>query len=190
VAFKRKGSTAQRRITKDLTVLAISFLFAVFLVKSGAVQALVNAGGNIYATSFVAGIFFTSVITTAPAVAVLAGLGSDGNILLIALVGAAGAVIGDYILFAFLRNRMEGDVEHLMSRRRSTRLHVLFSRPTFKWLTPFVAGLLIAIPLPTDEVAMSLLAVAKLPNRLFIPLAYTFNVVGIYAIVLVGHVFF
>ena len=37
---------------------------------------------------------------------------------------------------------------------------------------------------------MSLLAVAKLPNRLFIPLAYTFNVVGIYAIVLVGHVFF
>jgi hypothetical protein len=181
---------AQKRIRKDLITLGISILFAIFLVQSGAVQSLVNAGGNVYVTSFVAGIFFTSVITTAPAVAVLGGLESDGSILLIALIGAVGAVIGDYILFAFMRDRMEKDVEHLVSKRQSKRLRVLLERPTFKWLTPFIAGVLIAIPLPTDEFAMSILAIAKLPNRLFLPLAYSFNVLGIYCILVIGHAFF
>ena len=181
---------AERRITKDLITLGISILFAIFLVQSGAVHAMVDAGGNVYAASFVAGIFFTSIITTAPAVAVFGGLEHGGNILAVALVGALGAVIGDYILFAFVRDRMDGDVEHLLSKRRTKRLHALFSRPTFKWLTPFLAGVLIAIPLPTDELALSLLAIAKLPNRLFLPLAYAFNVMGIYCIMLVGHAFF
>ncbi|MES2203465.1 MAG: hypothetical protein V4474_04040 [Patescibacteria group bacterium] len=181
---------AQKRITKDLIILGLSILFALVLMQSGVVEAMVAAGGNIYITSFVAGIFFTSVITTAPAIAVFGGLQEGGNILLISLVGGAGAVVGDYLLFAFMRNRMDKDVEHLISKKRSRRLRALFSRPTFKWFTPFIAGVLIAIPLPTDELAMTLLSIAKLPNRLFIPLAFAFNTIGIYCICVVGHAFF
>lgn len=177
---------AERRITQDVLILAGSILFALFLAQSGVVHGLIQSGGNVYVASFIAGMFFTSVVTTAPAMVVLGGLALEGNIAVVALVGAMGAVVGDYLIFAFVRDRLSEDIAHLLSRAKLKRAKALFRRPTFKWFLPFVGGLIIASPLP-DELGLALLGAAKLPTRKFVLISYTFNAVGIVLIGLVAH---
>ena len=139
---------------------------------------LVFLGDGVLAASFVAGLFFTSVVTTAPAVIVLGELALEGNVFLVALFGAAGAVIGDYILFAFVRDRVSEDIAHIMNKGQRGKFRALMRRKTFKWLLPFLGGLIIASPLP-DELGLTLLGMTRMKTSRFVPLSYLFNFIGI-----------
>lgn len=177
----------RRHVAQDLFVLAASVAVAVGIVRFGLVDVFVVwAGDSVGWASFVAGMFFTSMLTTAPAIAVLGELTQEGNLFVVAALGAAGAVVGDYILFAFVRDRISEDVAHFLSRSTLGRLHAIFRRPTFKWVLPFVGGLIIASPLP-DELGLALLGAAKLPTRYFVPLSFAFNAAGIIVIGLVAN---
>jgi len=178
-----------RHVMQDLLAIVASIAFSVVIVQYSLVEvALAASGGGTIIASFVAGMFFTSVLTTAPAIAVLGELSLKGNFLLVALIGGAGAVVGDYFLFAFVRDRISGDVAHLLKRRALGRLHAVFRLPTFKWLLPFLGGLIIASPLP-DEIGLALLGFARLTTRIFIPLSFAFNAFGIILISLVARSF-
>jgi len=179
----------RRHVVQDLVAIAASIAIAVIIVRYELVQAALAAmGDGTLLASFIAGMFFTSVLTTAPAIAVLGELSLQGNFLLVALLGAAGAVVGDYIIFAFVRDRISNDIAHLLKRRTLGRLHAIFRRPTFKWLLPFLGGLIIASPLP-DELGLALLGFTRLTTRLFVPLSFAFNAAGIVAIGLVTRAF-
>ena len=141
-------------------------------------QALEATGDGILFASFIAGMFFTSVVTTAPAIAVLGELALEGNLLLVALAGGAGAVIGDYIIFAFVRDRVGDDIAYLLARTGTPRFFKLFHRRTFRWMLPFIGGLIIASPLP-DELGLALLGIAKMRTSRFVLLSFTFNATGI-----------
>ncbi|MDP3402797.1 MAG: hypothetical protein Q8S35_02475, partial [bacterium] len=54
-----------------------------------------------YVAEFAAGMLYTSLITTPLSLALLAALSESSNIYIIALVGGAGAVFGDFIRFNF-----------------------------------------------------------------------------------------
>ena len=177
----------RRHVVQDLLVLAASIAAAWGIVEFELVQALLAAmGDGTLIASFVAGMFFTSVVTTAPAIAVLGELSLQGNVLTVALLGGAGAVVGDYLIFAFVRDRISQDVAHLLSRSALGRLYAIFHRPTFKWLLPFLGALIIASPLP-DELGLALLGAARLKTRAFLPLSFAFNAAGILAIGLIAR---
>ncbi len=173
-----------RRFFIDLGILGASIAGAVVLVQSGLINtALSSAQANTLMAAFISGLFFTSVFTTAPAVAVFGTLvHGGGNLVLISLVGAAGAVLGDLLLFMFVRDRVSDDITHMLKRRTVGRLRALLRRPTFKWFVAFIGGLLIAWPLPTDELGMALLGMTKLKIRTFIVLAFCFNAAGIFLV--------
>ncbi len=180
-----------RRFFIDLGILFASIACAVVLMRLGVIEAaLSSVQANTLMAAFISGLFFTSVFTTAPAVAVFSVLvHGGGNLFLISVIGAAGAVLGDLLLFMFVRDRISDDINHMLKRRTVGRLHALLRRPTFKWLTAFVGGLLIAWPLPTDELGMALLGMAKLKTRAFIVLAFCFNAAGIFIIGMVARSF-
>lgn len=147
---------------------------------------LEQTGASILVSSFVAGLFFTSMATTAPAIAVLGTLALAGNPLMVALVGGAGAVAGDYLIFAFVRDRVGDDIAYLLKRTGTPRFFKLFHRKTFRRILPFLGGLIIASPLP-DELGLALLGAAHMSTKRFILISFSFNAGGIFIIGLLAR---
>lgn len=183
VGYNIRSMRKRRHFLQDLMILALSVGVAVAIVYFHLVpQLLAYLGDGVALASFVAGIFFTSVATTAPAIAVLGELSLQGNPLVVALFGGLGAVVGDYIIFVFVRDRVSDDVAYLLARTGTPRFFKIFHRRTFRWVLPLIGGLIIASPFP-DELGLALLGVAKLPTSRFLMISFAFNTVGI---VLIG----
>ena len=179
VELYRRLTVAKRHLRQDFYIVLASIAVAWAIVRFGAVDALLAyLGDGVLAASFAAGMFFTSVMTTAPALAVLGILSLHGNPLLVALVGGLGAVCGDYLIFAFVRDRLGEDFAYLLKREGSPRFFKIFHRKSFRWVLPFVGGLIIASPLP-DELGLALLGIAKMRTSRFLLLSFAFNSIGI-----------
>ncbi len=177
----------QRHLRQDFYIVVASVIAAWAIVHFGIVDAvLAGTGNHVLLATFIGGMLFTSVLTTAPAMAVLGVLSVSLHPLLLALIGASGAVIGDYIIFAFVRDRVSDDIGYLIARTRSPRFFKLFHRKTFRWLAPFVGGLIIASPLP-DELGLALLGLTRTRTRHFIVISFTFNFIGILLIALAAR---
>src|SRR4029078_3572505 len=98
-------------------------------------------GEGVLLASFVAGMFFTSIATTAPAVVVLGGLSLAVNPLLVALTGGAGAVLGDFVLFSFVRDRIAQDAAYLLRGPSMQRVRLIAKRRYFRRVLPIVGAL-------------------------------------------------
>src|SRR3989338_3173993 len=178
----RLKTVAERHLRQDFYILLASIAVAWAIVYFGAVDALLQlTGDGVLLTGFIAGMFFTSVMTPAPAIAVLGVFSLHGNLLLVALVGGAGAVCGDYLIFAFMRDRLGDDLAYLIKRNGSPRFFKIFHRKSFRWVLPFVGALIIASPLP-DELGLVLLGITKMSARRFLAVSYAFNATGIFLI--------
>ncbi len=178
---------AKRHLRQDFYIVVLSIIAAWAIVHFGVVDAaLAYPGLNILLAAFIAGMFFTSVMTTAPAVAVLGVLSLHINPFALAVIGAAGSVCGDYLIFMFVRDRLSDDFSYLIRREGSPRFFKIFHRKTFRWLLPFIGGLIIASPLP-DELGLTLLGLTKMRTGRFILLSFVFNAAGILLIALAAH---
>jgi hypothetical protein len=173
---------ARRHLWQDFFIIAASLVLAWAIVHYQLVQALLaSLDGGVALASFIAGIFFTSVTTTAPAIAVLGELSLEGNLFVVSLMGGAGAVVGDYIIFAFVRDRVSDDISYLLKRTGTPRFFKVFRRKTFRRILPFIGGLIIASPFP-DELGLALLGLAHLSTGRFILISFSFNAIGIFLI--------
>jgi membrane protein DedA with SNARE-associated domain len=132
-----------------------------------------------YFGSFVAGLFFTSIFTTAPAIVTLGQIAEANNIWATALFGAFGALIGDLLIFRFVRDEL---TDHLLEAMKHSpglrRLRALMRGRHFRWFTIALGGLIIASPLP-DELGISLIGLSKSSTKYFIPMSLVFNFIGI-----------
>jgi hypothetical protein len=174
-------------VLHDIFIILVSIGTAVLLARTDVFERLVSSARELeFVSSFVAGLFFTSVFTTAPAMVALGEIARINSLLPTAFFGAIGAVIGDYIIFRFMRDRFAEHVLELVSHRHlGKRLGVLLRRRLFRWLSFFVGGLIIASPLP-DELGLGLFGFSKMRTSLFVPLSFVFNFIGIVLIGLVA----
>ncbi len=167
----------------DIVYITVSIFVAVFLIEKGFLNFLANSDNHVWA-SFFSGIFFTSAFTIAPASAVIGVLTLKAPLLLVAFFGAIGAVVGDLIIFSFIKDRFADDIIHLVGPNKKKFTHLIHLR-LFRWLTPFVGALIIASPLP-DEFGLLLLGISKTKTRLLIPISFVMNFVGILLVALVA----
>jgi len=170
---------AIKNLKEDAVNICVSVLFAWFLISSGTLSDMLsisNAGQM--AQSFIAGLFFTSAFTIAPASIFLAGLSQSAPLFVVAFFGALGAMCGDLILFLFIRDRLASDIEALLKRRTLRRLLHSFHLGFWKWLAPLLGGLIIASPLP-DEFGLSLLGLSRTRLAVLLPLSFVMNFIGI-----------
>lgn len=178
-----RTSHQSRFFFHDIGIIVLSVLVAVVLARTGVLVRVLTATQEAeYIGSFVAGLFFTSVFTTAPAIVVLGEIAQVNSLIATAFFGALGAVLGDLVIFRFVRERFSehlGELVREMGMRKRTR--ALFRMKFFRWFTFFLGGLVIASPLP-DELGVSLLGFSRLKLSLFMPLSFVFNFFGIYLI--------
>lgn len=168
---------------RDLAIVVLSICIAIALVKTGALEylfAVSQIAG--WLGSFVAGLFFTSIFTTAPAIVALAESARATSVIHTALFGAIGAVLGDLIIFRVIHDHISAHLVALAGHNRGMRrTKYLLRAKAFRWITFLVAGLIIASPVP-DEVGIGLLGFTRLKSRFFIPFSFAFNFIGIYII--------
>ncbi len=176
------------RLYRDLVIIGFALLGAVYLSHVGFIaDTLSLLEQRVALGSFVAGIFFTSVFTLGPASVVLAELSGIGSPILVALWGGFGAMIGDAILFLFVRDIFADDLRRFLKKHHLR----LFTLPHFgflRWVYPVVGAFIIASPLP-DEFGLALLGLTKTRLSILLPVAFCMNVIGIFAIaVLAGSI--
>lgn len=164
----------------DLLIIAASIGIAVILVKAEVVvEILASTRGWEFFGSFIAGLFFTSVFTTAPAIVALGEIARFDAVMPTAFFGALGAVIGDLIIFRFVRDRFSEHILELASHRNVGRkIKRIFRLRLFRWISFFIGGLILASPLP-DELGIGLLGFSKINMSWFVPLSFFFNFIGI-----------
>ena len=172
----------------DVLIIVTSITVAVILVQT---ESLVRILGSTQEFklfgSLVAGLFFTSIFTTAPAIVTLGEIARIHAIVPTALFGAVGAVIGDLVIFRFVRDKFSEHLVELVGHRNiGRRIHTLFKRRLFRWVSLFVGGFIIASPLP-DELGISVFGFSKMKTSKFIILSFFFNFVGIVLIGLVAR---
>lgn len=169
----------RNRVIFDFFLILVSIGVAVYIVETGAVHAFAASLASLeWAGAFFAGMLFTSLFTTAPAIAILGELVGEQSVVSVALIGALGAVVGDFILFQLVRDRVGADIRFLLGYTKHRRFPAIFKTRLFHSLTPFVGALIIASPLP-DELGLALLGFSKVPERSFIFITYAMNALGI-----------
>jgi hypothetical protein len=172
-------SMKERRIAQDFLILVASILIAIMLAETTFLDTVIF-GSTVAAPlkAFIAGVFFTSVFTTAPAIVVLGKLAQTNSLLMVSIIGALGAVFGDFLLFTFVRNRLAADMKYFLNSRAATKFRHMVHMRLFRYLSPFVAILIIASPLP-DELGITLLGLSKTKTSWFVPFVFMANLIGI-----------
>lgn len=136
--------------------------------------------------SFFAGLFFTSVFTTAPAMVTLGQIAAANSLYATAFLGALGAATGDLIIFRFFRDRFGRHVMELLRHQGAgKRLRALLHLRFFRWFLLMLGGLIIASPLP-DELGISFLGLSRSRGTTFLLISFLANFLGILAIGLVA----
>ena len=171
---------------RDLGIIILSIVIAIILVKTGAFKSLLTSTQELrFIGSFVAGIFFVSVFTAAPATVVLAEIAQSNSIFWVAFFGGIGALVGDLIIFRFIKDRLSEDFLYLIKKSKSERLISIFQLKLFRWLIPFIGALIVASPLP-DELGLTMMGLSKMKTSLFIPLSFLLNFLGIMTVGLIA----
>lgn len=177
-----RKSIARHELAKDFFFIILGATIALILSSLGIIDRIIPLFGNSEVASFVAGIFFTSAFTIAPASVALGHIALNAPTYLVALWGALGAVCGDLLLFYFIRDRFSDDLMNsfgsIFTRHFLASFHVGF----YKWMSPVLGALIIASPLP-DEFGITLLGFSKTRTWALMLISFVGNILGIYLIV-------
>ncbi|MDP3004267.1 MAG: hypothetical protein Q8N43_02060 [Candidatus Azambacteria bacterium] len=176
----------KNNLIKDISIIALSVLIAIILIKTGVVIDLIAPSKELKLLgSFIAGIFFTSVFTVAPATVVLTEIAQTNSVFWVAFFGGLGAMIGDMVIFRFVKNRLSTDILYMLKKSKSERLVSIFRLRIFRWSIGFLGALVIASPLP-DELGLMMMGFSKIKTSLFIPISFLLNSLGILVIGLIA----
>jgi membrane protein DedA with SNARE-associated domain len=162
---------------RDILIIAAGISFAVYLAQHDLVSQFVVTG-FVPLEAFVVGLFFTSLLTITPAGVAFAEMAHSIPLVQLALWGAAGAVVGDLMLFFFVRDALSEDILAMLRGPWARKMKALFKTPFLSWAVPLAGALVIASPLP-DEVGLAMLGLSKSDLRFLIPISYAMNFLGI-----------
>lgn len=117
-----KKILASRHFLEDIGIIVLSILIAIILVKTNILDQLIGQLGSFQIIgAFIAGMFFTSIFTTVPALATLSDIGLHHNPILVSVAGGIGAVVGDMIIFKFVRDRFSEDIQEVFTLDTATK---------------------------------------------------------------------
>lgn len=168
---------------KNIFLLIISIALFIYFLDSPFIVSIISQLGALgYIGAFLCGILFVSIFTVTPALAILYELASTLNPWLIALFAGLGAVVGDLIIFKFLKDKVFQELAPVFSRFKGSLIGKIFISPFFAWLVPILGAFMIAAPLP-DEVGLGLLGLSKIKLWQFVLITFILNALGIFFVV-------
>ena len=185
--MRHKEKDSYKNLWRDMFFIVLSLLVAFILVRLGVANSIVSLSqeGKIVG-SFISGVFFTSAFTISPASIAIAMLSKTMSVFVLAFWGACGAVLGDMILFLFIRDRFADDLEAALHHYHDKKLTKFFHRRFFHWLTPLVGAIVIASPLP-DELGITMMGVSRIRTWTLVAISFSMNFLGILLVAAIAH---
>ena len=169
---------------KNLTFVLISVLITLLLSRFETFHTvLLHLGGLGYLGAFLAGILFVSTFTVTAGALILLILAEKLSPLEIGIIAGLGGVVGDLIIFNFIKNNLMQEIKELYTKiDKDNQITKILSTKYFAWSLPLIGALIIASPLP-DELGVSLLGMSKLKTYQFLIISFFLNVWGIMLVV-------
>ncbi|HLG91100.1 MAG TPA: hypothetical protein VI336_03035 [Candidatus Saccharimonadales bacterium] len=168
---------------KNTTLLLLSLAVFIYLARTPSVDNLIRQIGDLgYVGAFFAGVLFVSTFTVAPAAVVLYHLAGSLHPVEIALIAGLGAMIGDYIIFRFIKDKIFSELRPLFLKFGGSYLKIVYKSPYFAWVLPLSGAFIIASPFP-DEMGVSMLGLSKIKRWQFFAVTLLLNAVGIFLVV-------
>lgn len=169
-------------VTHEAWLVVFGFMVTIVLLRTDLISQLAHFATE-YASivSFIVGMFFTSVLTTTPAIVAVAELAQYIEPWKIALIGGVGAVMGDLLIFRFVRSPLASYIVRSASNKTMIRLGRWISRGPFWWTIPALGAAIIASPFP-DELGLIMMGLSSIRLWAFLPISYAMNTLGIYLI--------
>lgn len=170
-------------------MLILSFLIAYILFADRSYvplhDTLVFLG---YFGTFLTGFLYAYAFTAAPAAAILLILAKEQNLLFAGFIAGVGALLSDLVIFHFIRHGFSDEVQKLSDEKIVQYARRKLPDSIQKYLLAFLAGFLIASPLPT-EIGVTLMASIKsISTRKFSIIAYSLHTSAIFLILLIGSI--
>lgn len=176
----------QKRIARDIAIIVVSIIGAVLIATTESLREFLTSAAEIkFLGSFLAGMFFISIFTAAPASVVLVEIALSNSLFEVAFFGGLGAMVGDLIIFRFIKDDLAEDIRWLIGKNRERRIASIFKLHHSRWLIHFLGALVVASPLP-DELGLAMMGLSKMRMALFIPLSFVLNFFGILFIALIA----
>lgn len=172
-----------KKLLSDILILSVSVIFTVLMDRLDIVLKLEQVITSEYILAFVAGIFFISFFTVVPSSFILINLSANSSLLDIALIAGLGAMIGDLIIFLFVKERLSNNFFDFLKFKDKGYLEKLKNSRMLKYFLPVLGAAIVASPLP-DEIGVALMGASKMKRRYFIPISYLLNAIGIYLLLL------
>ena len=180
---KKKRRLHRRRTYTNLLLAGIGIIVAFALAGFEPFQTFLFSLGKFeYVGAFIAGILFVSTFTAATGVLILLILAQRLIHIQMGLVAGMGAVVGDLIIFSFIRDGLLTEIEDLYDQLGGRRVTHVFRTKAFRWTLPLIGAIIIASPLP-DELGVGLLGASKMKTLPFVLLSFTLNAIGIFLVI-------
>lgn len=171
-------------------LVAGAIALTVWLVQSGMLASAIHFTA-VYGplSGFIAGLLYSTFITTPVAIGVLAEIGTISPIWQTAFVGAIGAMLVDLVLIRGMRSPLTEIIFQAAFGPHVMHTSKRLAKGRFRWLAMLLGGLLIAIPLPTDELGIAMLGASHIQSWKLAPLIFVADFIGIYALVAAFGIF-
>lgn len=168
---------------KNITLFLVSIMFALWVTKFEELHTLLLRLGDWgYVGAFFAGFLFVSTFTVATGFVILLVLAESLNVLELAFIAGLGAVLGDLIIFRFVKDGLIKEIEPIYKSLGGGQINRVLQTKYFSWSFPVIGAAIMASPLP-DELGVSLLGLSKLKTYQFIIISFGLNVIGIVLLV-------
>ena len=180
---KRKHAIRTTHHVRNIILELSGIAAAVVLWRmKGFHDILLHLGSFGYFGAFFTGMLFVSTITAPIGTLMLLILAEKYSLVEIGLFAGAGAVVGDTLIFHYVKGGLAYDLKDLYKRFGGSHLTHIFHTKYFRWTLPVLGALIIASPLP-DELGVSLLGISKMKPLQFLLISFTMNVLGIFLII-------
>jgi uncharacterized membrane protein YdjX (TVP38/TMEM64 family) len=168
---------------RNFIFLAISLIVFIYLIELDSVKVFISSLGEFgYLGAFLAGIFFVSIFTVVPAIAVLLIISTKLNFFGMSFVGGLGSIIGNYIIYEFFKDGIYQELKPMIAHTKESYLIHVFRTTYFNWMVVVAGAIVLASPLP-DELGLSILGLTNIKRWQFLLMSFVFNTIGIFAII-------
>ncbi|MEK6927679.1 MAG: hypothetical protein AABX11_04565 [Nanoarchaeota archaeon] len=172
-----------------ITLLIVISIAAYFLFNLPEVsEFFLKLNGLSYLGIFIAGLLFSFGFTTPLAIGIFI-VSAPENILLAAIIGGFGAMLSDITIFKIIRFSFMDEFNRLEKTHPAKIINAEIKKEIPKkirnYLLYFLAGLIIASPLP-DEVGVTMLAGLSHIKTIYLAIiGLIFNTLGIFVMLLI-----
>lgn len=173
-----------------LLLLIVSIAAAYIIFTNPTISLIIKSFENLsYIGIFIFGMLFSFGFSAPFAIGFFLSV-EPNNIFLAAIVGGIGALVSDIMIFRMIKVSFQDEFDILKNEKVVRKIRTLikknFSIKLTNYLLFFIAGFLIASPLP-DEAGVSILAGLTSVNlKILGILSFIFNTIGIYIILIIG----